>query len=525
MTLGRSGKATRVVAAAALAAAAVVWVAGPAQEPYARHTGRAPNTHARHTGGVPNTHGSYTGGVPNIHGSRASVDRRAPSIPGPSFLAGVVEGFYGPSWSVRDTLHMFRFMHQHDMNAFVYAPKNDPYERVDWRQLYPASAWRTMRTLIAGARANGIQFVYSISPGLSITYSSQTDRTLLIRKINQLRAAGVNTFMLSFDDITGTLNHADAVRYGGNLARAQSSLADYVWRTERARDPQFRLLLAETMYFGTRDIPYWSGLKKYLLPAIEPIWTGPWVLSNSMTAAQVRAVENDMGHRIVIWDNYPVNDFTYVVAHKPELFMGPLIGRAPGIPKLVAGYLFNPMLQARASEVALWTAASYLHNPAHYRPYASWNAALKAIGGPAYADFRLFAENENSRYYDNLQPVLLARAVSAFWKQESVTRSLTDTLLYSQFHAMAAVNAALAQRLPDHALYEEIAPFAQLLSFQGRLGMAAILAAQQEKRGALPAPQVRRLRSGLHELQRNPDVIAGTVVESFVSRVLAQAGQ
>ncbi|MHB1682907.1 MAG: beta-N-acetylglucosaminidase domain-containing protein [Bacilli bacterium] len=502
MKLGRSGQAARAaIIAAALAAAAVVWVIGVLREPLAGRT---------------------AGGA--SHSNRASGGARS-SATAPPFLAGVVEGFYGPSWSVRNTLHMFRFMRQHDMNAFVYAPKNDPYERVDWQTLYPAAPWRTMRTLIAGAQTNGIHFVYSISPGLSITYSSQFDRTLLIRKINQLRAAGVNTFMLSFDDITGTLNHADTVRYGGNLAHAQSSLADYVWRTERAVDPQFRLLFAETMYFGTQDIPYWSGMKKYLSPAIEPIWTGPWVLSNSITDAQVRTVESAMGHRIVIWDNYPVNDFTYVIAHKPELFMGPLIGRGPGIPKLAAGYFFNPMLQARASEVALWTAADYLHDPAHYRPNASWDAALRAIGGPAYTALRLFAEDESSRYYDNLQPVLLARAAAAFWKQESVTRSLTATPLYRQFHAMAAVNAALAQRLPDHALYEEIAPFAKLLSFQGRLGMTAILAAQREKYGALSTTQVRQLRSGLAALARNPDVIAGTVTASFVANVLAHAGQ
>ena len=495
MTHSMAGKAARV----AVAAAAVVWTIGAMREPYAAHRG-----------------------AQDAHSSRASVGARASSANSP-FLAGVVEGFYGPSWSVRDTLHMFRFMHKHYMNAFVYAPKNDPYERVDWRLPYPASAWRTMQALIDGARKNDIQFVYSISPGLSITYSSQTDRALLIHKIDQLRAAGINTFMLSFDDIAGTLNHADTVRYGGSLARAQSSLADYVWRTERAKDPQFRLLFAETMYFGTQDIPYWSGLKRYLSPAIEPIWTGPWVLANTMTDAQVRAVEGYMGHRIVIWDNYPVNDFTYAVAHKPELFMGPLLGRGAGIPKLVAGYFLNPMLQARASEAALWTAGSYLHNPAHYQPYVSWNDALKAIGGPVYTDFRLFAENESSRYYDNLQPALLQKTVSVFWKQEPVTRSLTDTPLYRQFRAMAAVNAALAERLPDHALYQEIAPFAALLSFQGQLGMAAILAAQQEKRGALSASQVRRLRNGLNELRRNPDVISGTVVESFVARVLAQA--
>jgi len=440
-----------------------------------------------------------------------------------AFLAGVVEGFYGPSWSVRDTLHMFQFMHHHFMNAFVYAPKYDLYERADWRQPYPRASWITMEKLIAGARANDIQFIYSISPGLNITYSSIADRNLLIAKINQLRAGGVHTFMLSLDDITGTLNAEDASLYKHNLAQAQSSLANYVWRTERAVDPQFRLLLAETNYFGTSDNAYWAGLKRYLAPQIDPIWTGSWALANTMTSAQVALVEKEMGHRLIIWDNYPVNDFTYIVAKKPVLFMGPLVGRSAGIPKLVDGYFFNPMYQSRASEIALSTGGDYLHDPAHYNPEDSWNVALHTIGGSAYTALRLFAEDERSRYYDNLQPTALVNAVASYWKHDKVLRSFKTNSLYRQFEAMAAVNSILAKRLPDHALYKEIAPFARLLSLQGSVGMEAIVYDQRKRFGSVSTHQTQQLRRNLQELDGNPDVIAGTVVQTFVATVLSKS--
>lgn len=438
------------------------------------------------------------------------------------FLAGVVEGFYGPSWSVSDTLHMFAFMHRHYMNAFIYAPKYDPYERAEWRLPYPSGALSTMRSLVSGAQADHIQFVYSISPGLSITYSSVQDRRLLLAKINQLRSLGVHTFMLSLDDIVGNLDAADNAYYKGNLAHAQSSLADYVWREETAQDPHFRLLLAETQYFGTADTPYWEGLKRYLLPAIEPIWTGSWVLANTMTVAQVQAVERDMGHRLIIWDNYPVNDFTYVVAKKPELFLGPLLGRAAGIPVQVAGYFFNPMYQARASELALWTAGDYLHDPAHYQPYVSWQAALRAIGGPAFPALKLLAQDESSRYYDDLQPPLLQQAVRTFWAEEPTAPDLTRTALYQQFQSMATVDQRLASGLPDPHLYQEIAPFSKLLSLQGRVGMMAIGLLQQARRHQRTTVGSASLRHELASMEADPDVVAGTVVQTFVEDVLAK---
>lgn len=292
--------------------------------------------------------------------ARETGRRTVPAVAKPPFLAGVIEGFYGPSWSVADTLAIMKFEQVHHMNTFLYAPKYDPYERLDWRQPYPRAAFARLRELIDGARADGIHFVYSISPGLNITYSSPRDRTALLAKINQVRRAGVNEFMLSLDDITGTLNAADNRRYQGNLAWAEADLANYVWSRERRLDPHFRLLLAQTQYYGVTDNPFWQSLKRYLSRAVTPIWTGSWALSQTITAAQVRAVEKDMGHRVIIWDNYPVNDFTYVINKRPELFLGPLTGRGAQVPSMTAGYLFNPMYQARASEVALWTAGDPL---------------------------------------------------------------------------------------------------------------------------------------------------------------------
>ena len=439
----------------------------------------------------------------------------------PPFLSGVIEGFYGPSWSVADTLAIMRFERAHHMNTFLYAPKYDPYSRIDWREPYPSAAFAKLRALIKGARVSGIRFVYSVSPGLNITYSSQQDRAALLAKINQVRGAGVNEFMLSLDDIAGNLNAADNRRYHGNLAWAEADLANYVWNQERRLDPHFRLLLAQTDYYGLTDNAFWTTLKHRLSPAVTPIWTGSWALSQTITVRQVATVERDMGHRVLIWDNYPVNDFTYVINKHPELFMGPLVGRGAGVPSLVAGYLFNPMIQARASEIALWTAGAYLANPAHYDPAQAWRQAIRAIGGPASGALALFAADNSSYFDENLQPPRLAADMSAFWHERASGADLAKTPLARDFAAMSAVNGTLAARLPDHALYKEIAPWARLLSFQGSAGLYAISALQTAGKHSLSSARRAVILRDLDQLRRNPLITAGAVTQNFLAAVLS----
>lgn len=76
----------------------------------------------------------------------------------------------------------------------VYAPKDDPYQRAQWGELYPVRELAQMRNLVAKAQAQGIAFVYSLSPGIpsplpgqkltddqikqSIMFTSSSDSTL-----------------------------------------------------------------------------------------------------------------------------------------------------------------------------------------------------------------------------------------------------------------------------------------------------------------------------------------------------------
>jgi hyaluronoglucosaminidase len=79
----------------------------------------------------------------------------------------------------------------------------------------------------------------------------------------------------------------------------------------------------------------------------------------------------------LVWDNYPVNDGSM----ERSLHLGPYRGREPGLADATAGVLCNPMLQARASLVALATAADFLRDPDGYDPDAALARAAAEVGG------------------------------------------------------------------------------------------------------------------------------------------------
>jgi hypothetical protein len=65
-----------------------------------------------------------------------------------------------------------------------------------------------------------------------------------------------------------------------------------------------------------------------------------------------------------------------------RLFVGPLRGREPGLPEVCAGYLANPMLQARASTLPLASVAAFLRGE---DPAAAWQDAAADLGWLAFA--------------------------------------------------------------------------------------------------------------------------------------------
>lgn len=433
-------------------------------------------------------------------------------------IRGVIEGFYGKPWTQQQRMDMFDFMGKHHFNTYVYAPKDDPYQRLRWMELYPATQAEQMKELIAVAKKDGVRFIYSISPGLpeplpgetitppvekaAITYSSPEQRNQLLEKINQMMRLGADGIMLSFDDIQQKLNQADQQVYGGDYARAQMELANYVLKTERVKNPDIQLWFAPTTYYGVEDNAYWQTLRDQLDGSVQVIWTGSWVLAPSITSGQADDVAKLLGRKPLIWDNYPVNDYTYSVKKRPQLFMGPLEFRAPDLYAHSTGLLANPMIQPEASKIPLATVGDYLDQPETYDSAKSWQEALQATGGAGLRKFSEYAMESSLRKENNAAfAQLMAGNDKAKLRQE--------------LEALRDLPKQVGQELAGKPLLQEIQPWLSKLSKEGDAGLLALQLLSDPKRADLK----KQLAAKIQELQKDNLKIGEDVFE-FAKRAL-----
>ena len=452
--------------------------------------------------------------------SPASSALLAQSLQQP-FLSGVVEGFYGTPWSLSATQAVLGVMQQAGMNAFVYAPKADPYARSKWNVLYPSSNLSQLSGMVQAAQSRHITFVYSLSPGLSIVYSNPTDRAELLAKIQQIEGIGVHTFMLSFDDTPATLSSpADIAAYPNGLGEAQSSLTN--WLLGKLGPSHVRLLFTPTEYYGLTNGPYWEALHQYLAPGIDVLWTGPNVLSSSITSTEAETFAHDVGHPVMVWDNYPVNDYTYQIQHAPRLFLGPLRNRGTTLPSVLSGYFANPMIQPLASEVALLTVGAYLAHPGTYNPAVSWSSAVTEVGVGAESSFRLLAEDASSSFLTGGQSMSpLPPAMAAYWNTPSST---TTTALQAQFTAMAGASSALSS-LSMPGLYGEIKPWAAELSAEGQDGLDALTLLADAQNGSSTSQALSTVEADITALKSPPVVLDTTApVLNFLEQAVNTGG-
>lgn len=301
---------------------------------------------------------------------------------------GIVEGFFGPPWSMAHRAAMFAFGAARGMNTYLYAPKDDPYHRERWQLPYPEPEWRELCRLIEVARGKGIDFVYGFHPGKDLRFAASEPVGVLLDKAARLYDRGVRTFAVLFDDIPSRLtDDADVKKFDGSLAMAESLWVEAVlerqptsWDAEWWFCPSYYTpdpYLADV--FGEFEPGFPETVARYLPAQVACFWTGPKVVPRSITLEHMEDTAERMGHRLLLWDNYPVNDLSM----KDEMHIGPLTGRDPRLPERVHGHLANPLLQEELSFVPLATCFDYAREPAAYDPEKSWEAAVAERFGAA----------------------------------------------------------------------------------------------------------------------------------------------
>ncbi len=261
----------------------------------------------------------------------------------PSFrYRGIVEGFYYDPWSWEDRKDILEFMSLFKMNAYIYAPKDDPYHCEKWHIKYPSEIKENLKKIIKKAEDLGIEFIFAISLGLSVRYSSEEDEELLIKKFLEIAELGVGSFGIFYDDIPFKLLYDEDIEKYGSLGKAQADFANRVYqRLIKELGENIQMIMCPTEYRGVELSSYFDDLSLNLNQNIMIMWTGPLVIARNLSFEDSSKVAKRAKNRLVIWDNYPVNDYS-----RNRLNLGPLKNRDKELFHVLRGFYFNPMNEA-----------------------------------------------------------------------------------------------------------------------------------------------------------------------------------
>lgn len=312
---------------------------------------------------------------------------------------------------------LFEFGAHRGMNTYLYAPKDDPYHRERWREPYPETEWKALLKLIRLAKQYRIDFVYGFHPGKGLCFASEEPMASLLTKAERFYDVGVRTFAVLFDDIPSQLEHEeDKKEFDASLAKAEGKWLKRILTQQPTRWTDVEWWICPSYYtedpllariFGRFEPSFLENLAHHLPKDIACLWTGPSVVSKKISLAHVRKIAQHLKRRLILWDNYPVND----LAMSTEMHLSPLTGRDPRLPEFIYGYLNNPLLQETLSFIPLATCFDYAADPVAYDPEKSWDRVIKErFGNEALVYWRAirhFCEQIN-RLKDKNRPLRLS---------------------------------------------------------------------------------------------------------------------
>ena len=231
---------------------------------------------------------------------------------------GIVEGFFDRSGACR-IAKTFEFGASRGANTYLYAPKDDPYHRTLDRTV-SRELWKELLQLIRQAQKLGIDFVYGFHPGKGLCFSDEKPVRTLLAKARRFYDAGIRTFAVLFDDIPSQLeSNLDRKNFRKSLARAEGTWLQKIQASQPGEWKDIEWWICPSYYtvdpllarvFGPFEPNFLETLGKYLPASVACFWTGPSVVSKEISLSHVQKIAQRVGHRLLLWDNYPVNDLS-----------------------------------------------------------------------------------------------------------------------------------------------------------------------------------------------------------------------
>ena len=218
-------------------------------------------------------------------------------------ILGIIEGFYGDPYSHVARLGIIDTIAEWGWNTYVWAAKLEPRHREEWDMPFTSEELEQFAEL--SARQANVNFVIGLTPGSGATNEQ------VIEKLQPAIDSGAAAVVLCFDDLP-VLNAAEEHKRIAHAVRDAFKVP--VWITP-------------THYAGLTSSPYLDALCDGLADDIEVMWTGNYVVNDTITVEDALARRAATGGRApLVWDNAPVND----ALMRMHMHLGPLQGREQG---------------------------------------------------------------------------------------------------------------------------------------------------------------------------------------------------
>lgn len=255
---------------------------------------------------------------------------------------GLIEGRFGRIWDEVERSHVIATLAAAGYGFYHYGPKADRSLRRDWRTSHDADRTAALIRLSTECRAAGMRFGMAITPVGSTHPFDAAARADLARRIADLDAIGIDDLAILFDDLRGDMpelaaRQAEVVNVSAGLTSAtRVYTCPSYYSNDRVLD----------RVFGERPQDYLHDLGRRLDPPVQVYWTGEEVCAREIGSAHLAGVADELGRKVCLWDNYPVNDGARMSRF---LHLRAFTGRPARIARQISGHAINPALQAHLS--------------------------------------------------------------------------------------------------------------------------------------------------------------------------------
>ncbi len=292
---------------------------------------------------------------------------------------GIIEGFFGPQWSLKARESFPSFLAKHGGTFYIYAPKQDSQLRRKWREEWDKSYLSELIHLKKIFIEFGIKFGVGLSPFGLGTELSYEDEKLLTQKMAVLSDIGIDILGLFFDDMPTSDQLADVQMKSLSVIRRSFSGKIIFCPSYYSPDP----ILDKV--FGPRPQDYLQVIGEKIPGDVSIAWTGPKVISPELPLDHLLESGTILKRRPFIWENIFANDGPKNCKY---LKLKYFTGRSEEILPSIEAMGFNLMNQPELSKILFLSSKLVLIDG--LSPIEAFDRALTLLSSQEFKKFILF---------------------------------------------------------------------------------------------------------------------------------------